>query len=439
MDRIIEATVILLILSLITEKIANFIKMQFESLYLKSSESKKEKERVKRIQTLTIAIGVSVALISKANLFLLFKENFQLFWTDIGSDGILSAIIGSIIAGLFLSLGSKFFHDLLDMLLEVKNLKRKLNDRADWEFETIEEVDNYIKGNEMVELKSFLNKRFNGIENYHYHEIDYKNEIISIYANASSESFPVTIPYKTLAGKIKFFKTQIFEEADGIKTLSTRLNPSDEISNSINPFKLRGSISYPVKRKSDNKELIITCYHTVWTHGCDWSVYIPNEKIKHVVHPIDGISIGTIISAVKNGYFDVALIEPDPSIALGIDMRSIDSPEASREVTERDVTQQTSVRTISIQNSQDVSEGYIHSIGLDLNNIEYPDGGRMSLSDLIMIKPYGNSRFAIPGDSGSIVVDEWNYAIGIVVAGNSNTTFAMPIETILNSFNLKLK
>src|SRR5690606_28958242 len=58
--------------------------------------------------------------------------------------GILT-IIGFLLTAFFLAFGSKFFHDLLDTLLQVKNLKRKLNDRETYSIETVQELEEQLK------------------------------------------------------------------------------------------------------------------------------------------------------------------------------------------------------------------------------------------------------------------------------------------------------
>ena len=80
MDEIIQPTVVLLILSLITEKIANFIKLQNDTMAHRTNMSEDEKVRERKIQQLSIIVGIVVALAAKANLFDFFSKDFKLYW-----------------------------------------------------------------------------------------------------------------------------------------------------------------------------------------------------------------------------------------------------------------------------------------------------------------------------------------------------------------------
>ena len=441
MDNIIQPTIVLLILSLITEKISNFIKLQYKDISDKDKNNNTEKLKEKKIQKLTIIVGICVAILTKANFFEIFKLDYDLFWTadDFKGFDLLSNIVGSIISGMFLSLGSKFFHDLLDMLLQVKNLKRKLNDKADWEFENISEVDEYIKGNDLKKLKDFLDETFKTINGYFFYELDYENNTINVHVRKGTKGIQNLVPYRTLTGKSKLFKVKLIEEDNEIRTLALTINPSDEIANQ-NAYSntLKGSVSYPVIRNSDKKTFIMTCYHAVWNKNHDWDIFIPIGKEK-VVHPSNGTIIGEIKFAIKNSQLDVALIEPENNIDLSVNIPLLDLPKNIREVDEMDAMGKTIVKIKSITKNHTPSLGYISDLDYKVN-IKYPDGNYRSLSKLILIKPYDNSPFSIGGDSGSLVVDEWGYAVGIVVAGNeSDITFAIPITTIFNSLNLNIK
>lgn len=120
---IISVTLTLFMLSLITEKISNFIKLSFPTLFTKFEDSLLDKKRERNIQLLTALIGIGVALICNADFFVLIKQNGSIApLTKLEIEGI----IGCIVTGLFLSQGSKFIHDLLGTVLYYKNIKKSL-------------------------------------------------------------------------------------------------------------------------------------------------------------------------------------------------------------------------------------------------------------------------------------------------------------------------
>jgi hypothetical protein len=129
--ELIQIVTVLLILSLTTEKIANVIKLR---IYMSNPEDSEGKEltgaaldtaREKRAQNVSLLTGLAVALIAKADLFAMFTgRDFTFFWDNTAITA--SNITGSLLTGGFLSLGSQFFHDLLAILFQVKNMKSKL-------------------------------------------------------------------------------------------------------------------------------------------------------------------------------------------------------------------------------------------------------------------------------------------------------------------------
>ena len=194
-DKFIQITFVLLILSMITEKIAQFVKLRFPKAKLKSwlvkdrsykyAESFEELKEYKKdlkareIQTLTLLIGFTLAYGCRANIFEIYDPEYQLTWAGVKSYSFKLAlydIAGCSLTGVFLSFGSKFFHDLLGILMETKFLKRKLNSRDQvTEMQTVAQVDTYIKELEPVIIESKLKTEVEKIPNlisYEYSDID---------------------------------------------------------------------------------------------------------------------------------------------------------------------------------------------------------------------------------------------------------------------------
>ncbi len=117
---------ILFTLSLISERIGNFIKLQFSSLSITTFEVETEKKRESRILLISLACGIVTAVLAGADFFTLLKEGSLINLSDVGKNGssIVKPIIGLILSGIFISLGSKFWHDVLDIVLQFSNLKK---------------------------------------------------------------------------------------------------------------------------------------------------------------------------------------------------------------------------------------------------------------------------------------------------------------------------
>lgn len=84
--------------------------------------------------------------------------------------------------------------------------------------------------------------------------------------------------------------------------------------------------------------------------------------------------------------------------------------------------------------------------GVIINNgfyaeFEYDDGKNFGIEDLIVLSNKNGNTYttiSIPGYSGALVVDGNNYAIGLLVGGDSIYSYAIPINKILTAFDCSL-
>ena len=173
LDSLIAISIILFILSVIVEKITQlirkyspFIKPHYPKVIRKTAGvfwkdiNKKQTgvtpERDKRVErevsSLSFVIGALIVIAFKVDLFRMLTESDPrnvLFWKD--SKGletvteILLFILSLALTAFFLTFGSKFFHDLLDTLFQVKSMKKKLTDENTYKAETIEQFDEYME------------------------------------------------------------------------------------------------------------------------------------------------------------------------------------------------------------------------------------------------------------------------------------------------------
>lgn len=451
-ENVINATLVLFILSLITEKVANFVKLCSTRLAIPQNSLLFETSRARAIQKRTILIGILIAVLCKANLFNIFNPTSPLFWvrndlpffTKEAWDwnekfewtGFIGVIFGSILTGLFLSFGSKFFHDLLDLLLEAKNLKRKLAERANWSFDTISEIDNYILTNDSAEAKAKIREQLSQYEGIEYYWIDYAQKLIFVGANDQERvAKQIDIP-----GSLNMATFKIVFQKDKVKPIKAlaSIKPTLQIANS-NPYKktLNGTCGLMVQANDSEEKFILTCYHAVWNDSMRWSGFaqVPECKIHS---PLNGSVIGQLYIGIKNYKLDIALIRPAKGVTLSNQMPLNKVPKTVRTLTENDVKNGTRLCIISRKSPAK----YLYGICANINctaNITYPDGEKRDLHKLYQIESLQNESFSVEGDSGSLIMDEFDYAVGILVAGDEVTTsFAMPIESILSSYNLKL-
>ncbi|AKT37784.1 hypothetical protein [Chondromyces crocatus] len=93
-----------------------------------------------------------------------------------------------------------------------------------------------------------------------------------------------------------------------------------------------------------------------------------------------------------------------------------------------------------------LTEGFVSAFDVDNVIVNYSDHddepNNLSFDGQIEIKsqPQTTLFFSKGGDSGSLILDEYDHAIGLLFAGSDRTgiTYANPIQTVLDSFNAEL-
>lgn len=124
---------ILFALSLISERIANLIKLRLPTTRwnLRDKRLGRSDEKIREGQILTLALiaGWIVAFISGADLFTLINdgkllnyENYEFTWDP--RKWTWKPFMGMFLSGFFISMGSKFWHDVLDIVLQFSALKK---------------------------------------------------------------------------------------------------------------------------------------------------------------------------------------------------------------------------------------------------------------------------------------------------------------------------
>lgn len=152
----------LFMLSLITEKITNFIKLHVPSLFSKFEDESSKKKREQKIQLVSAFVGILVALLCNADFFLLVRQGGTIVpLTELSLKGT----IGCIITGLFLSQGSAFFHDLLDTLLYYKNMKKALYSKQEME-NSLSASESHMNADEWIKALTGNNRHDQEIENF---------------------------------------------------------------------------------------------------------------------------------------------------------------------------------------------------------------------------------------------------------------------------------
>jgi ABC-type Fe3+ transport system permease subunit len=144
-EPLINLLVLFTILSLAGERATNIIKLKSNELRVRKKDEDGTRKREQKINIRNILINIFFSLIIKANFFEIIthlndpwktlgwvqlQDNQWVLSHALDSLGMtLLAVVGCIVMGISLGFGSKFWHDILGIIYEIRNSKRKLNEK----------------------------------------------------------------------------------------------------------------------------------------------------------------------------------------------------------------------------------------------------------------------------------------------------------------------
>jgi hypothetical protein len=139
-EPFVNLLVVFTLLSVTAERITNGLKMRQEELRIRKSDAADERERERAIGFRTLLVGVLLALLTKASLFEILVQLDHpwqaLGWVRVADGGWTRSVAlqsigaflytfgGCVLTGLGLAFGSKFWHDLLGTVFEIRNIAR---------------------------------------------------------------------------------------------------------------------------------------------------------------------------------------------------------------------------------------------------------------------------------------------------------------------------
>jgi hypothetical protein len=134
LEPIINLVTVLTVLSVTAERLTNVIKLRREDEW----KALPNRQREFRITRTNMLVGVALALVMKADLFAMLAQPnapwSTLGWTTWNGSawvrsvaaaswgGATHAVLGATLTGAALGFGSQFWHDILEIILEMKKL-----------------------------------------------------------------------------------------------------------------------------------------------------------------------------------------------------------------------------------------------------------------------------------------------------------------------------
>lgn len=460
-DKLIGIVSILFLLSFVVENITFFLRKYFFPKTARNSQRFKNfwygrfagtenlgvDEPAGQVIGASVLVGIIVSFLFNVDLFAMFKTADPTaviaFIGEKGKGIGWLNLPGIIISGFFLSLGSKLFHDLLDLILQIKNTKKSIAS-ATGSFSNFKTADavkqitsaqnidplikTYIrehiteikKWGKVVSVSTFLSEfrgeLFNGIK------VGLEDDVV--------QSVPATITITLPDGSAR--NIPIEKEVNLGTPMLTTLRSGDSLRNIEAPETAFGSAGITLMDPDTDDVFVCTCYHVVNREG-HWQAWRPFQKDQIVIGSQNGDEKGKMILAVLNNQLDVALVQVQKGIKIDTNIWGKGNVRAWRTTGLSDEGK-TKV-AIRGAGSIEIQKGVIVETGAAFVNIPYPILGSHDLFDTIRVQGRSSDGQLGPitkgGDSGTLVVADDNKAIGIVVGKDRRYTYVIPIENIL--------
>jgi hypothetical protein len=133
-EPLLNLLVLLSALSIVAERLANALKLGDPELRERQGSAADEKARERRIALRTLAASMALAVVMKADLFAILSH-LDAPWDTLGwvrpaaerwtAGRLVQALAGSTVTGVSLAFGSKFWHDVLDLVHGVRAAVRR--------------------------------------------------------------------------------------------------------------------------------------------------------------------------------------------------------------------------------------------------------------------------------------------------------------------------
>lgn len=505
MDNIIALAMILFILSLITERVSNFFKLRlsdskrkskrgslgrflgFNNTAIRAKNPQEEKKREFRVLKINLFFGILTALIFRADLLQIIDHinepashigwdsflkdwpqneswgNAKQSWYRVGS--ILATFLGCCLTGGFLSFGSKFWHDLIDLLLEIKNARRLLSGSKQ---DLLDHFSNLSSDEQLSTMRSAIavNRQnwYNNISNIQgfgiaqkIHEKDNGASTgqlaIQFFVSKKEDNpdaIPNPVPPFIQHGNFRIPTDVIVQKPakpywnykgneDGF-----RRKPGGTIS--TGRLKCTGTLGIKVVRNVNNveKTFLLSCFHVLYhqrlnaqkntlltaksLEESDLKIEVRSPGVD--THESQFKTLGKTFKGKLNPIVDAAIAELENDKQMDTDIKGLGYPEDIYTPIKEDVGHL--LLEMSGAKSGVRKKILLHAVDDEIPIDYFDDEDNMfQMTGLLRL-----SKCAQPGDSGAPVLDSKRRIVGMIVGGNDDFSFAIPIQTIINQLQI---
>jgi hypothetical protein len=456
MEKYIQAALVLFLLSMVSERLADFLKhylsennngfgrwlrgvLRMGNLVSKAAQdSVQEDRRYYRILKINIICGFVIAAGLNADLFDLFEENknalgsFGTGYKDV--PDFIRSLPGCLATGLFLSFGSKFWHDLLDILFQIKNYRRVLADPATGRADNLGAIISATEAYESEFINAaYAQARPGLLSNQNVSSIALKHDGEGYYFELTLKLADPTIPnfyeYRLATGGVRSIRMMKTVDAEPVKIHALHL--SDEICNTEKRSR-KGTIGCLVRKLRDSRICVLTCFHNVSDPDRN---FVFSENDANEVELLGGSEVlkGKLVEGIRDHEIDAALVELDAAVRRKVrnEVPGVGRVSGKRDIDTINIKE--GIRVFMNGASSGAVEGRI--VGKSDVTVEYPDGNKL-LYNLLTLQKDGKGM-AKEGDSGACILDDDDRIVGILVAGKSSVSYAIPASVVFSRLKIE--
>ena len=330
--------------------------------------------------------------------------------------------IGLALTAFFLSFGSKFFHDLLDNLLQVKNLRRNLTEITQPQTST-------TPGNlTPTQIKDFLTPKLDILKKYP----GFESANVEAELTSAGKKFLINLHFnKEVSDEIKRQLDTIFQK-EGIAIKISENKPAARVRvgkvSNVNEANYIGSIACGL-RDGNGAESVLTCAHVLLSGNFE------PTKINDI-NLNENVNLTLRHERTRASWFygfqddtlDIALIRTREQIKPS----GLTAHTPSHDDLGDLVHFQGAVTANGF--------GFLKAVD-ETCPVLFENETTVNMRGLLKLAhtDFGvDTSIALGGDSGSLLFDEQNRALGIVLASTDEFTYAIPMGTILDKVNQQI-
>lgn len=478
LEKYIGFVMLLFFLSMICERLADFLKHYLSEVntgwgyalrklfrmgdLITKGDKIQEEKRYYRILKINIWCGFATAWALHADLFSII-DKIDAPWTVIGWKKVtwfwengwkwrwsmtyewLVFLVGCLGTGFFISFGSKFWHDMLDILLQIKNLRRLMADPETFKVDNIKAFDQLqtTYESEMVHAAyTTVKQKWAGIQEITATALRHDDNGYYIEVTLKKDTDAITgfFEYTLTNGQIK--NIRVVKVITASEIVAHGINLSDTIGNEKNPD-VKGTVGCLVRKKGGKDVFVLTCYHNVVESRSKFSFSVNDDNKILLTDGQTSIRAKTDF-AIRDFEADAALIPVSKNDLANItnqiaglgSITGIRDNLTKRELRKNIVVSVHGSRSLPHKGIQPGTQTGVLTGLYCKAKIKYSDGEH----ELVNLIAASNSGKAIsgPGDSGACVIDNEQKLVGLIVAGSPEVSYLIPADALFEKLSLEL-